>query len=863
MENFGSQLHAGVQYCIRCCMPETEEETSFDELGICQACQNSEQKMHIDWDERQVQLVKLLDEAKAQAGDNYDCIVPISGGKDSTFQVYVLTRVLGMNPLAVTFNHNWYSETGWYNLLNTIETFGIDHIMYTPNRNLVNRLAKRSLEQIGDTCWHCHMGVSSFPIHIASKFNIPLLVYGESVAETGRSSYFKPKPFDLDYFIKVSCKKVSDEMANKEISKKELCMFKMPSVEECEKVGLKTIHLGDYMFWDDERQMEFVRDNFGWRETEIEGSYKGYKSAECIMPGMHDFTCYLKRGYGRSTTQASVDIRNGLLSREEGLRLVKEFDPIRPEALDYFLEISGLTEEEFFQIMQGHKLPQLKNVVLPVFEKTNVNKETILPFARQIVEKNYKKTESVVFNADHNSEIKIQNKKVLPSNIFLNISLGNLVTKMLNLEISPVDLAESCINRVNELEPDIKAWEIFEPDNLLNQAKASEDRLRKGMSCRLLEGIPFGIKDCINTKDFKTQMGSVLWKNFTPGNDARVVHNLREQGVLVPGKTAIAEFAVHELGKTINPHDPSKTPGTSSSGSAAAVATGMVPAALGTQTASSCIRPASFCGIYGFKPSYGLIPRTGVLKTTDTLDSLGFFTLWLEDLKRIFDVVRVKGQNYPISDKALNDIGRQAKSTNQIWKIALVRTHTWELAPEYAKKSLIEWARSLDESKRIEIIETNLPQCMQQSHEIQQLIYSKCLSYYFKDEYENSKLMSPVMNELIRLGLTIDSDQYHKALGAQERIVQEMDSFMTQYDAMICLSTAGEAPPRERNETPDPGLMWTLSHLPAMSAPVFQSINGLPFGAQLVCRKYNDYLLLNFAQFLADNGLIPKVAGGL
>jgi tRNA(Ile)-lysidine synthase TilS/MesJ len=122
-----------MRYCVRCCLPETEEGTSFDELGICQACQNSEQKMRIDWAERRRQLEAIFDEAKAGAGNGYDCLLPISGGKDSTFQMYVLTQVFGMKPLAVTFNHSWYSETGWYNLVNSLERFNVDHIMFTPN----------------------------------------------------------------------------------------------------------------------------------------------------------------------------------------------------------------------------------------------------------------------------------------------------------------------------------------------------------------------------------------------------------------------------------------------------------------------------------------------------------------------------------------------------------------------------------------------------------------------------------------------------------------------------------------------------------------------------------------------------------
>jgi N-acetyl sugar amidotransferase len=368
-------------------MPETQEGITFDDMGVCQACQSSEQKIHLNWVERERRLRAILEQAKAAAGTNYDCIVPISGGKDSTFQLHVLVNVYAMKPLAVTFSHNWYSKTGWYNLQNALEQFNVDHIMFTPNRALVNRLARKSLYAIGDACWHCHSGIGAFPLQVAVRFKIPLLIWGESLAEaSGRASYENPvHTFDREYFTKVSAKLRPEHMVSDDVSERDLYPFAVPSVEECEAIGLHGIHLGDYLFWDDERQTEFVRDVYGWKETEIEGTYKRYKSAECIMPGMHDFTCYLKRGYGRATFQASVDVRNGLLTREEGFALVEQHDPVRPEALDYFLNITGMSEEEVYAVMQQHRHPQLVNIELPVTPKHKPNAERILPFAEQII----------------------------------------------------------------------------------------------------------------------------------------------------------------------------------------------------------------------------------------------------------------------------------------------------------------------------------------------------------------------------------------------------------------------------------------------------------------------------------------------
>jgi N-acetyl sugar amidotransferase len=370
-------------------MPETQEDLLFDELGMCRACQASEQKIHIDWTVRERELRKILEEAKAQSGDNYDCILPLSGGKDSMFQGYVLTQVYGMKVLGVTFNHNWYSESGWYNLQNMLDVFDIDHVMFTPHRDLVNKVARKSLDAIGDTCWHCHSGVPAFVFKMAVAYKIPLLIWGESAADfSGKDSYTNQKlVFDRDYFLKVSGKKRWDELLDDRLTEKDMQPFVVPSSEEIEQVGVFGIHLGNYFFWDDERQMEFIRDHYNWKETEMEQTYKGYKSAECIMPGMHDWTCFLKRGYGRASWQASMDVRNGLLSRDEGFELIKKHDPEIPEALDYYLKITGYTEEEFYEIMKKKRLKSIENEELHIKKKTHKNAEVIKPFVEQILEK--------------------------------------------------------------------------------------------------------------------------------------------------------------------------------------------------------------------------------------------------------------------------------------------------------------------------------------------------------------------------------------------------------------------------------------------------------------------------------------------
>ena len=442
-------------------------------------------------------------------------------------------------------------------------------------------------------------------------------------------------------------------------------------------------------------------------------------------------------------------------------------------------------------------------------------------------------------------------------NIFLEKPIKDILKMLADKVISPLELAEQCLERIEEFNERYKVWVHFDREVLFGQAKETSERLNSGEKIRKLEGIPVGIKDIFNTNDFPTQMGSPLWKDFTPGNDARVVFYLKQAGAIIPGKTDTAEFAVHAIGNCLNPHDVRRTPGTSSSGSAVAVSLGMVPAAIGTQTAGSIVRPASFCGVYGCKPSFGLLPRTGMLKTTDSLDTIGYFTAMYDDLERLFDIMRVHGANYPLSNDALNDESRQNKPSDRPWRVAFVKTHTWENAFEYSKQSILDFVKKLSLVKDIEVNEVELDDEVRSSHEVHQKIYDKTLSYYFMEEFKKPEHVSHIMNEIIQRGNKISVEEYHEALKAQELISHTVDNFFDGYDIIISLSTAGEAPLRQETELPDPSLIWTMTHLPVISAPAFISPEGLPFGVQFAARKYNDLLLFRFTKYLRELELIP------
>ncbi len=425
--------------------------------------------------------------------------------------------------------------------------------------------------------------------------------------------------------------------------------------------------------------------------------------------------------------------------------------------------------------------------------------------------------------------------------------------------MSSEELIRSCLDQIERAEPQIKAWTFLAPERALEQARQLDCAREKGRPIGPLGGIPIGIKDIFNTLDMPTAMGSPIWEGFTPGNDARVVSELRYAGGVILGKTVTAEFAVHTPGPTANPYHPEFSPGTSSSGSSAAVAAQMVPVALGSQTAGSIIRPASYCGIYGFKPSFGLIPRTGSLKTTDSLDTVGLMARSAEDLDLFFELLRVHGLDYPIVHERLSDMSR-AKPANRPWRVALIRGPKWQEAEPYAQNALIRYANQLATQEGIEVEEKELPLEFDQAHEVHAGIYDKALAYYFQEEFRKEKLVSPIMKDLIRHGQEITVGQYQEALDRQSRLARQLDQlFEAGIDLILNLSTAGTAPRKEVvQERPDNCLIWTLCGVPAISVPAFTGPQKLPFGAQVVGRRYNDYDLLRFVHLLHSLKLAPE-----
>ena len=360
--------------------------------------------------------------------------------------------------------------------------------------------------------------------------------------------------------------------------------------------------------------------------------------------------------------------------------------------------------------------------------------------------------------------------------------------------------------------------------------------------------IPFGVKDIFNTKNLRTEFGSVLYKHFYPGNNARLVDIIIQKQGLIISKTTTAEFAVHYFPekKTLNPHNKRHITGTSSAGSAVSVACGALPVALGTQTAGSIIRPASYCGTIGFKPSFGALDRTGVLKTTDTLDTVGLFASDFYGLKKVFRNIIQISDEYPFSKKYLVKKKTKIKGLicSDIFRFynfydEIVKKDFDNFRSKYLDKSFIKNSKKLDFINEI--------------HKNHELIYLKSLSYYFKKIKNKKKQTSQIMKEMIIKGNKISIEEYLKSLEVQKKLSSKFDKLMQNYDFIITPSTASPAPKIGTKEKDDTSLIWTFLGAPSISIPIFYDTKRkLPFGLQLISKRYDDFSLLKFAEQITN-----------
>jgi N-acetyl sugar amidotransferase len=351
-----------VQICTRCLLPETHETISFDEKGVCTVCSNFLIKQDIDWEQRQQVLLNLVDKIKSRKAA-YDCIIPFSGGKDSTFSLFYAVEVLKLKVLVVSFDHGFYRDNLLSNRERTINKLGVDLLTFRPNQKLVKRLMLQSLKDKGDFCWHCHTGISSYPLQVAVEKSIPLVLWGESSTEY--TNYFKVEDFhtiDEVAFNRIATLGISaNDMyfrLNEEFELREFAPFAVPSLSELQDKNITTFPLGNFIKWNTQKQVEIIKEKLGWLGDEVEGvpNQYNYEKIECMMQGMRDYIKYVKRGYARTSHLVSIDIRNGLMARSEGKDLVQRYEGQRPESVKLFLEFLKITEEELNEIIKAQAI---------------------------------------------------------------------------------------------------------------------------------------------------------------------------------------------------------------------------------------------------------------------------------------------------------------------------------------------------------------------------------------------------------------------------------------------------------------------------------------------------------------------------
>jgi N-acetyl sugar amidotransferase len=345
--------------CSRCTIPETHETVAFDEAGVCNACRQHEYKnTEIDWAARRRELDALV--ASYRGKHSYDCIVPFSGGKDSTFTLHHLVTEHRVKPLVVQFDHGFFRPRTLANNVRTFKTLGVDVLTFRPNWHVVRRLMMESLRRKGDFCWHCHTGVFAYPMQIAVKFQVPLVVWGEPSAEyTSYYGYDEKEEVDerrFNRFVNLGITALDMEGMIEGIEPRDLDPFRYPALADLRRLSVRSICLGSYVRWDVRAQADKIARELGWQGDQVEGVPREYpyEKVECAMQGVRDYLKFLKRGYARTAHLTSLDLRNGRMSREDALALIARHDGKRPASLDVFLEYLELDEAELVRIAVSH-----------------------------------------------------------------------------------------------------------------------------------------------------------------------------------------------------------------------------------------------------------------------------------------------------------------------------------------------------------------------------------------------------------------------------------------------------------------------------------------------------------------------------
>ena len=431
-----------------------------------------------------------------------------------------------------------------------------------------------------------------------------------------------------------------------------------------------------------------------------------------------------------------------------------------------------------------------------------------------------------------------------------SLSVEELASKIKNAEISSVEVCEAYIERIKKFEKDVKAWAYFDKKILLEKAAEADDHRKSGKPTGSLHGVPIAVKDIIGTVDMPTECGTVIRKGKSYSQNAEIIDLLHSAGAIVMGKTATSELAYLGPSSTTNPHDKNRTPGGSSSGSAAAVASFMAPASIGSQTGGSIIRPASYCGVVGYKPSYGLISRNGVLKTSYSLDHIGMFGRKVEDVAMLAKVLikKDKFDSATIHYSAENIVSETKKGPLFEPKFIFYKTEYWKMIDKKSKEAFEYFIKSF--KKNIEIFDT--PSYFKDIHRYHQIIHETDLANNFSVYFKKfKKKLSKYMQDAITKGNKHSAKEYAEAIDFMKRSYESYQEVFEDYHGVLSPSSPGVAPKGLKSTgTAEFNKVWSYLGTPCISLPLLEGENNLPLGVQLIGDKYDDHRFLGVAKWL-------------
>lgn len=360
-----------MEYCSRCVYPKVSVNLMLDEQGVCSACQVAEQFAQLSdsfWDERRKRFEQVLEEAGVgKRNDNYDCIIPVSGGKDSYYQAHVIAAQYGLKPLLVTYHGNNYLPEGDYNRDRMRHVFDADHMVFGPSVEVLKRLNRLCFRKMGDMNWHAHCGIMTYPIQVAVKFDIPLIIWGETAWDVSGM-------FDPDDYVEFSARvrhehalrgfEWSDMLDDpaEPLREKDLLWARYPSDAQILKSGVRGIYIGNFFPWDANQHTRLVQENYAWKAADkpFERTYRQMSNLDDRYEnGVHDLLKFIKFGYGRASDHASKDIRSGYMTREEGVEIVRSMDHVVSSDLQHWLDYVGVTEREFWETADTFRSPRV------------------------------------------------------------------------------------------------------------------------------------------------------------------------------------------------------------------------------------------------------------------------------------------------------------------------------------------------------------------------------------------------------------------------------------------------------------------------------------------------------------------------